>query len=270
MQIVGRGLELGATCFGKLFMASSLIAFIWLLPTLDTALRLGSTPLTPDYMLHMLLGWHWFAVWILTLCLMLLAQGFMVTRLDRIARGGAIGFRAEWGETRRAFLPLLGTLVLCFLILLAAVMIAAVIGSLAGGVVALFAGKAGFMFVLQLSMVVTLMAIVIYLLFTQFLVVLERKRPVAAINGSFALVYGFWWHAFLVLLMLFLLMFGVAILAALPVMPLLHEGDGLRDGRSMLVQGVLQMVMTAVSGPFTLSVMYLVYNDLKLRRRTAT
>jgi cbb3-type cytochrome oxidase subunit 3 len=41
-------------------------------------------------------------------------------------------------------------------------------------------------------------------------------------------------------------------------------------GRSMLEKGVLQMVGVAVFTPFSLGVTYVLYNDLKLRKRTAT
>ena len=269
MQIVGRGLELGAACFGRLFMGTSLLAFIGLLPTLDTALRLGSATLTPDYALRNLLGWHWFMVWALTLCLILLVQAFIITRLDRIARGGAVNFQAEWNESRRAFLPLIGVLLLCFAIVLGAGVMAVIVGAVAGGLAMLLMGKGAFAFVVLLGVGMMLLFIAVYLLFTQYLVVLEHKSPLTAINSSFALVYGRWWHAFLVLLVLFMLMIGIALLVALPVAPLLNFSSTARDGRAMLGQGVLEMAMTAVSGPFTLSVMYLTYHDLKLRSRPA-
>lgn len=265
MQIVGRGLELGAACFSRLFMATSLLAFASLLPTLDMAVRLGNTTLTPDYMLRNLFGWHLALVWVVTLCLIFLVQAFLITRLDRIARGGAVNFQTEWNESRRAFLPLVGVLLLCIAIAVGVSIMALILGAVAGGLAALFLGKASFVVVLVLAMLGTVVFIVIYLLFTQYLVVLEHKPPLAAINGSFSLVYGRWWHAFRILFVLFVLMIGIALLVVLPVAPLLSFSETARDGRAMLGQGVLEMAMTAVSGPFTLSVMYLTYHDLKLR-----
>ncbi len=270
VQIVGRGIELGAACFGRLFMASSLIAFAALLPTLDTSLRLGNQAYTQDFMLHHLLSWHLALVWLVTLCLFMLVQGFMLARLDRIARGGVTSFQVEWGESRRAFLPFVGTMLLCGAIGLGTGMMSLALGAMAGGLAALFMGKAMFLAVLFTVMVAAMVFIAIYLLFTQFMVVLEHKSPIQAVNSSFTLVYGRWWHAFMVLLVTCVVMLGVMLLATLPLSPFLGDADAVMDGRQMLVQGAAEMVMTALTGPFTLSILYLTYNDLKLRHRPAT
>lgn len=269
IQIVGRGFELGAACFSKLFMASSLLAFAGLLPTLDTSLRLGSAVYTPDYMLKNLFDWHLGLVWLVTLCLIFLVQAFMLTRLDRIARGGTINFQVEWGASRRAILPLLGLLLVCFVIALGAVVMSLILGSVAGGVAALLLGKAAFAVVLIAAVIFTVVFIAVYLLFMQFLVVLEHKSPLAAVNGSFSLVYGRWWHAFSVLFVTFVIIIGIMLLAMLPLAPLLGDTTAALDGRHLLAQGVLEMAVTAVTAPFTLSVMYLTYNDLKLRSQAA-
>jgi hypothetical protein len=208
-------------------------------------------------------------VWLVTLCLIFLAQAFMLTRLDRIARGGAIDFKAEWEVSRRAFLPLLGSLLICIGIALGAGVIALILGSVAGGLVALLLGKAMFAVVLVTAMIATVLFIAVYLLFIQFLVVLEHKSPLAAVNGSFSLVYGRWWHAFSVLFVTFMIVIVVMLLAALPLAPLLGGSESALDGRHLLTQGVVQMAMTAVTAPFTLSVLYLTYNDLKLRGRVS-
>ena len=265
VQIVGRGIELGAACFGRLFMASSLIAFAALLPTLDTSLRLGDQVYTQDFVMHHLLSWRLALVWLVTLCLFILTQAFMLARLDRIARGGVTSFPVEWGESRRAVLPLVGMLLLCAAIGLAAGVMSLILGSVAGGVAVLLLGKAAFAWVLMVAFIFTVVFIAVYLLFTQFLVVLEHKSPVAAVNGSFSLVYGRWWHAFCVLFVSFVILIGIMLLAMLPLAPLLGGADAPLDGRHMLVQGTAEMVMTALTGPFTLSVLYLTYNDLRLR-----
>ena len=269
LQIVGRGIELGASGFGKLFMATTLLAFVWLLPTLDTALRLGDETLTPDLLLHKLLGWHWLLTWLLTIGLMLLVQGFVITRLDHIARGGTVNFGAEWREGLRAFPPLLGTALLSFAIAVAAGAMGLIVGAVAGALAALVMGKAMFAVMLMLAIALVLIFVMVYLLFTQFLVVLEKQSPLRAINASFGLVYGRWWHAFTVLLVTASLLIGIMLIAILPLASVLHFGEGSRNGRAMLGQGVLEMILSAVCTPFTLSVMYLTYHDLKLRSRPA-
>jgi hypothetical protein len=131
-------------------------------------------------------------------------------------------------------------------------------------------GRESFTAVAAATIIAGLACIAIYLLFIQFIVVLERRSPVDSINASFNLVYRNWWRAFGVLLALLAMVLGICILVIIPFAPWLHGVPMADTGRSMLEKGVLQMVGVAVFTPFSLGVTYVLYNDLKLRKRTAT
>lgn len=268
LPLLFRGLELGAHGFTKLFMATSLMGFLGLMPTVEMAERVGDNPMAQDpaSMLALLSG-RWFLVWIVSVAFTLLVQGAVIARLDRLARGIAVDFRGETLQGLRAWIPLLVTLLLCVGVLIVALIPVTLIGLLAGALGMVVLGRAGFTAVTMVTIIAGVACIAIYLLFIQFLVVLEHRSPVDSINKSFNLVYKNWWHTFLVLLALLAMVVGIGILAAIPFASWLRSVPTVDTGRSMLEKGVLQMIAVAIFTPFSLSVTYVLYNDLKLRKK---
>ena len=158
-------------------------------------------------------------------------------------------------------------ILLSFLIGIVAMVLAGAIGALIGLLGALLFGKAGFVVLLVLIMLVMVLYVVMYLVFVQYSIVLEGGGPIEAINRSFNLVYGHWWHAFVVLILGVLCLVVVAIVGAFAMSPLLLMVGSSDTGRSLFVSGVVQMVASAVLEPFILSVLYMLYRDLKLRQQ---
>lgn len=271
LRLLFRGLELGAYGFTKLFLATSLVGFLGLLPTLDMAMRLGDAPLgdTPDAVFALFNG-RLLLIWLATLSLTILVNGMMIARIDRLARNGAVDFGIESRQGLSAWLPLLGAALLCVGIAIVAIIPIMLVSLLVGAFGMIVLGKAGFTAVTALTAIALMACGAVYILFVQFFIVLERTNPLAGINNSFNLVYGNWWRPFLVMLILVLLVVGVCVLAVIPLVPWLHLASQPPTGRSMLERGVLQMVAVAVFTPFSLCVLYLLYNDLKLRRRSLT
>lgn len=271
MQVLFRGLELGAASFSKLFMGTTLVGFIALLPTLDMAMRMGNTPVTPEQAVA-LLGGRWLLMQLVTLVLGVLVQAFVITRLDVLARGAAVDTGTEWRSSLRVWLPLLLTLLLCLGILIVVCIMGAVAGLVAGLLTTLLAGKAAFVVGFVAGMLAVLVFVAIYLIFVQFIVILDRSPPAESINLSFNLVHGHWWDTFLPLLMVFVLAVGVSMICVVPLVAsgeLAAFGNGEETGRSLLERGVLEMVASAVFGPFLLSVVYLQFHNLKLQRPPA-
>ena len=265
MQILFHGLELGASSFSKLFMGTTLMGVVALLPTLDTAMRLGNDELTPERMLA-IFGWRWLLVELLSIALALLVQAFLITRIDGLAREDRVDTHAEWQNSLRAWLPLFLAFLLCVGILIAACIMGAIAGLVTGLLATILAGKAGFASGFLVGVFAAVIFVVIYLLFIQYFVVLERKGPVESFNLSFNLVRGHWWHTFQVLLMLLVVIVGISLLCAIPLAAVSDLGDGVQTGRSLLERGVFEMVGSALLGPFLFSIVYLQYLDLKLRK----
>ena len=265
IQILFHGMQLGASIFGKLFMGTTLIGFVMLLPTLDTAMRLGNDELTPERMLA-ILGWRWVLVQLSSAALVLLVQAFLITRIDSLAREGRMDARAEWQNSLRAWLPLFLAFLLCIGIVVVACVAGAVAGLVTGLLATLLAGKAGFASGFLVGVFAAVVFVAIYLLFIQYFVALERRGPVDSINLSFNLVHGHWWHTFQVLLALLFVMVSIGLLCSIPLAAVSDLGDSIETGRSLLERGVLEMVASAVFGPFLFSILYLQYLDLKLRK----
>ena len=268
LQIWYGGIELGVHVFGKLFLFTSLIGILGLLPTLDLGLRIGDRPVTPES-LKSLLDTRWFSIETVCILLSLLVQAVIIIRLDRLAAPEHGAVETDWRQACRSWLPLLGTMVLLILIVLFAAIIAGIVGAITGIVAGLFLGKIG-----AAAMVVTLLCaamvfLVVYLIFIQFAVVLDKKRPLAAIDMSFNLVRGNWWRTFLVLLVMGAALGGILMSVSLPMDTWLGWRGGVQTGRVMLEKSVLQLVFSALSGPFIMAILYVQYRDLKLRRRRA-
>lgn len=269
MQILFHGMQLGASIFGKLFMGTTLIGFVMLLPTLDNAMRLGNDELTPERMLA-ILGWRWLLVQLLSAVLVLLVQAFLISRIDSLVREDRLDARAEWQNSLRAWLPLFLAFLLCIGIVIVAGIAGAVAGLVTGLVATLLAGKAGFAMGFVIGLFAVLVFVLVYLFFIQYFIVLERRGPVDSINLSFNLVHGHWWHIFQVLLAFMVMAIGISVLCALPFAAISDLGGSVETGRSLLERGVLEMVGAAVLGPFLLCIVYLQYVDLKLRKPSVT
>jgi hypothetical protein len=196
---------------------------------------------------------------------LLLIQAVALTRLDNLATGVATGYPGEIRRGLRVFPSLVGAFLLSLLIGIAAMILAGAIGALIGLLGALLFGKLGFVVLLILVMLVMMFYVVMYLMFVQYSIVLEESGPIRAINRSFNLVYGHWWHAFVVLILGVLCLVAIAIVGAVAMSPLLLMTGSSDTGRSFFVSGVVQMTASAVLDPFILSVIYMLYRDLKLR-----
>ena len=268
LPLLFRGLELGAYGFTKLFMATTLLGFLGLLPTVDMAMRLGDNALGEDpASVLALFNGRWLAVWAAAFALTLLIQAMAIARLDHLAQSGVVDFRTESLQGLRAWLPLVGALLLCVGMGVLVLIPVSLVGLLAGALGAVVVGRAGFAAVTTATIIGLAFCIAVYLLFIQFFVVLERRAPMDSINKSFNLVYRNWWRTFAVLLGFLVVVLGVCILAVIPIVPWLHLTAQPPTGRNLLERGVLQMIGVAVFTPFSLGVLYLLYNDLKLRKR---
>jgi hypothetical protein len=266
MPLLLRGLQLGTHSFVKLFMITTFSGLLALLPTLYMAMRIGDTVLTPSAQLQFVDG-RWGLIELLSLISILLLQGIVITRMDLIARENRTDLGVEWRSALRALLPLIGALLLCMGIFIVTCLVAGIAGMLAGLVGMLFAGKAGLIFVLIVTLLAACIYVSIYLLFIQYFIVLDRKNPLDAVNGSFNLVYGKWWSTFLVLLVLVLTVVILAVLIMLPFLAVFGAFATEQTGRGLLIKGVLEMIFTAIFAPFGLAVIYLLFQDLKLRRQ---
>ena len=145
-EIVGSGLTLGVGVFGKLFLAASLIAFIQLLPSMDLALLIGNVEVTPAAELEQMLSAHHIAVLLAALFLVLLVQGMAIVRLDHLAQSQAGNYQDEWWRGLKAFLPLVGALLLSVAIGILGGLLGALVGLLLGFLGSLLFGKLGFTF----------------------------------------------------------------------------------------------------------------------------
>lgn len=262
---LGAGTRLGLSVFGKLFLVTTALALVQFIPTLVLAPHFGDGTVTPQQMLSAQFDGPMILLQIGCLLALLLAQAVALTRLNNLATGAAAGYPGEIRKGLRVFPSLIGAFLLSFLIGMVAMALAGAIGALIGLFGALLFGKAGFVTLLVLVMLVMMLYVVMYLIFVQYSIVLEDCGPIQAINRSFNLVYGHWWHVFAVLILGVLCLLAVAIVGAFAMSPLLLMAGGSDTGRSLFVSGVMQMVASAFLEPFILSVIYMLYRDLKLR-----
>lgn len=268
LQVWLRGMELGARGFRRLFAFTTLLGFLGLLPTVEIALRIGDARVTPQ-LLRTFLDWRWLLVEAAAVVITQLVQAVAVTRLDNLVHERAVNAAVEWRRGFKAWMPLLGATLLYGLISIVAVAIALLVGIVAAALGTALLGRPAGVVLMALCVGGVLVFLAVYLLFIQFVVVLDGRGPVGAVNLSFNLVRGHWWRTFGVLLITGFALGGIALLLVLPLAPLLDLHGGAQTGRNLLERGVLQMIGVALFGPFVLGVLYLQYRDLKLRRATA-
>jgi hypothetical protein len=264
---VGRGLRLGLGVFGKLFLVTTLLAVVEFLPSMALATRFGTGNITPQQMLQAQLGGGQLLLQLACLLMLLLIQAVALTRLNHLATGAAVDYNGEIRRGLRAFPSLVGAFLLSFIIGIVAMILSGAVGALIGLLGALLAGKLGFVALLILVMLVMMFYVIVYLMFVQYSIVLEGSGPIQAINCSFNLVYGHWWRAFAVLMLGLLCILVVAVVAGIALTPIVMAADSFQTARGLFVKGVIQMVAGAALGPFILSVIYMLYHDLKLRSR---
>lgn len=240
-QIVVQGIALGRLAFRRLFMLSTCLAFLSLLPTAvmvwgasdETSFNL----MDPSAFIGRLQGPYGWTALAMTLA------GFfplavLLQRLAIAASGQQGVVKDEWNRA----LKLWPWMVLAFFIYVSALCL---------GMILLF---------------IPALILLFSLMFVEYVVVLEGKRPMEALNISHHLVWGHWWRTVGMVLLIYLPLFiAESVLGAM-----LGIGSGAHDavhGRDIFAQEVLNMVFLAVCGPFIYSILFLYYHDLKLRKQ---
>jgi hypothetical protein len=263
--VLGQGLRLGAGAFGKLFLATTVLAFIEFIPNMVLAIRLGTEAVAPEQRWHMQFGGSQLALQFVCLIALLLAQAVTLSRLDHLATGTTADYGAEIRRGLKSFLYLFCAFLLSLLIGIVAMALAGAVGALVGFLGALLLGKSAFLVLLFAVMIFMLLYVFLYLMFVQYSIVLEGTGPIQAINRSFNLVYGHWWHTVAVLLLIFLCLLAMAVVCGIALSPALMMTGSLETGRGVFIMSVVQMVASAVFGPFLFAVIYTLFRDLKLR-----
>ena len=271
-RIWSRGLELGWLGFGRLFGLAALLGLINLLPTLYFAKWLGDKAPTRDTLLQLLHSSRFVAglllLELLVLVLGSLVYALIILRVERTVTGAVSAHELQIALGKLPALVLSG--ILAFITFLIGTLIALLVGGVLGAVVGSALGRGAVEIVAEICMFAAMVFIAVNLLFFQFAIVLDGKGPVAALNYSCALVLRNWWRTFLVLLMTVAVIVICAAIVMLPLSltlaPWLHSLTGAETSRSLLVNGVLRLLGTAVFFPFVVAIMYMLYRDLKVRR----
>lgn len=235
-QILSKGIEICVNSFARLFMLTTFIGLLMLLPSIYLAMHIGNAPVTPKQ-IGDFQDATWYVIQVLCMVVIVLFQGILIVRLDDIVRNGVADFRSEFQHGLRALPPL-------------------IVGSLimAG---ALIAG--------YFLLVVPGVLLTVSLAFFQYCVVLDRQGALAALNRSHTLVWGNWWRTFWVMILMILVLLTISIVVLIPFAMLLGVHPGAFTGRDVLVEGVLEMIAGAMFTPFIFATMYVQFNDLKLR-----
>ena len=276
-----RGLELGLAGFRRLITLTTVLGFVSLLPTMYMAGMIGDAELSPASMLQLLKQGHFILTILLlqslVLILSLFINALVIQRIDQAAHDTQR--TGELGRALNKILPLILAGIMFVVTLLIGLVIAAFIGAIIGAVAGIIFGHAAAMVLTETCVLMALIYIAIYILFFQFAIVLDGKGPVDALNYSCALVFRNWWRTFLVLLYTALIIAGILMMAVLPlalIMPLDHWLPAFAaadTGRTLLIKGVVKLIATAVFAPFTVGILYVLYQDLKARyaiRSTST
>ncbi|MGH8279959.1 MAG: hypothetical protein ACRETQ_10420 [Gammaproteobacteria bacterium] len=268
LRVWSKGVALGAAAFSRLFLYTSLIAILGLLPRLYLDLRLGTDTMTAEHV-RAALDLSWILLEVACVLVSLLVQALIIARLEQFAQTARAATAGAWRQAARSWLPLIGTVVLCLLILFFSALIAALVGGIVAAVAKGAIGREGAVAIVMALMLVVVVILGVYLIFVQFAVVLEKRRPLAAIDLSFNLVRGNWWRTFAVLLVTGVVIAAILMLVSLPLDSAFGWHGGVQTGRTMLEKAILQMVVSALSAPFIISILYVQYLDLKLRRAAA-
>lgn len=253
--------------FGKLFLMTTVLALVEFFPNMVMATQFGNETITPEERMHVQFSGLQLSVQVGCLILLLLVQAVTLSRLDHLATSATADYRSEIRRGLNAFVNLFCAFLLSILIAIAAMALSAAVGALLGLLGALLLGKTAFVVLLVSVMVFMLMYVFLYLLFVQYSIVLDRSGPIQAINRSFNLVYGYWWHTVAVLLLMVLCVVIAAVIVGITLSPVMLVVGALDTGRGLFVMSVIQMIGGAFFGPFLLAVIYMLYRDLKLRQQ---
>ncbi|HET7174519.1 MAG TPA: hypothetical protein VFK21_00790 [Gammaproteobacteria bacterium] len=241
-EILVQGLRLGRLAFRRLFMLTSLLAFLALIPTVslvwgagDVTIAMGSI----DELLQRFRGPYGIAA-VLIMVIGLPFQALLLSRIAAASRGQTESLQVEWRTALRAW-PWMFVAMIVYAL-------AVILG--------------------MVLLIVPGLILAISLMFAQFSVVLDSRGPIQALNRSHNLVWGHWWRTFgLLLLMVVPLWLVVAIASGLMGIDTGSSADMTVTGRGLFEQGVVQMVFYALCSPFVYSVLYVYYHDLKLRKQ---
>jgi hypothetical protein len=236
-----QGIALGRLAYRRLFMLTSLIAFLGIVPTAYLVWGAGDTPMTYMQVLDRMNGGYGLVSLALLLA-SLLARAVLFNRIAAASRGQTYGTTEELQRAVKAW-P-------CLLIAIIVYGLTVVLGTV--------------------LLIVPGVILLVSLIFWDYGVVLEGLGPLQALNTSHNLVWGHWWRTLGMLLVL-LVPFWVllSILGALMGLGGDDSGSMTITGRSMFEQGVLEMVALALLAPFGYSILYVYYLDLKLRKQDA-
>lgn len=236
-QILSKGIEIGVNSFSRLFLFTTLVGFLALIPVLYLTVRIGNVTVTPE-VLNSARNGTWYLIELVCLLCGILVQAVMLARLDDYVQRGTVNFGAELQRAAHVLLPLI-----------------------VGSIILVFALIVGYVLLIVPGVILT-----VSLAFFQFCVVLDNQGPIAGLNRSHTLVWGNWWRTFAVLVLMLLIVIVIAVGLLTPIALLLGIHTGATTGRDMLIQGVMEMVGEALLTPFVLGVMYAQYHDLKLRQ----
>lgn len=243
-EVLLQGLRLGRLAFRRLFMLTSLLAFLALIPTVslvwgagDATIAMGSF----DELLQRLRGPYGVAVVVITV-MGLPFQALLLSRIAAASRGQTEGLRQEWHGALRAWPWMFMAMIVYALAVLL-----------------------GFVLLIVPGLILA-----ISLMFAQFSVVLDSLGPIQALNRSHNLVWGHWWRTLGLLLLMFVpLWLVVAIASGVMGIDTGNSTEMTVTGRALFEQGVVEMVFYALCSPFVYSVLYVYYHDLKLRKSGA-
>lgn len=239
-EILLQGLALGRLAFRRLFILTSVMAFLGIVPTACLVWGAGDISMDMDHMMQGLRG-NYGRVGFLVLVLALPIRAILLQRVAAAARGQTYSLTEEL----RKALRLWPWMFVAGLIYIAAVCVGLVLLVVPGAILALT------------------------LMFEEFGLVLEGQGPIEALNVSHNRVWGHWWRTLGLLLLMFVplgVLLGImsAVLGIDPGSATLAV-----TGRNLFAQTVLEMVFAAVFGPFIYCVLYVYYHDLKLRKQNA-
>lgn len=240
-QIVVQGIALGRLIFRRLFMLSTCLAFLGLLPTVvmvwGASDEIPFDVMDPRLFLSRFQGAYGWATLAVALA-SLLPLAVLLRRIALAARGQQEPVKDEW---KRA-LHLWPWMVLAFFIYVLALCLGTIL------------------------LVIPALILLFSLMFVEYVVVLEGQRPMEALNTSHNLVWGHWWRTVGMVLLIYVPLFiAESILGAM-----LGLGPSSNDavhGRDIFAQAVLHMVFLALCSPFIYSTLFLYYHDLKLRKQ---
>jgi hypothetical protein len=240
-EILVQGTKLGLQAFRRLFMLTSLMAFLGIVPTACLVWGAGDVAISWDYMLQHSRGGYGLSG-ILTLLAGLLLRALLLNRIAAAAHGQSDTLGVELRKAAHAWFWLF---------------IAFIVYALAVGLG-------------MLLLLVPGVILAVTLCFWDFGVVFEGLGPINALNASHNLVWGHWWRTVGMFLLIFLpLSVLLAIVAALLGLDIGGMSDTAATGRVLFEQTVLEMVFAAALGPFVYSIFYVYYHDLKLRKQNA-